>query len=83
MNHKKTHKEILNLFPKETKFYFCSSSNERVLEGKELQKIAKSHSISGASFTSVVKGYKNALKNASKEDIVVVTGSNFVVADIL
>lgn len=79
----KKHEEILTLFPENTLFYFCSSSNERILKGSELAKIAKVFNTKGDSYESVEKGYQKALENSTKEDFIVVTGSNFVVADLL
>ncbi len=83
MANDKNHKETLNLFPLKTKFYFCSSTNERVLKGKELKEIAMSFEKKGNSYKSVQKGLKKALKKADKEDLILVTGSNFIVADAL
>ena len=83
MANDKNHEEILNLFPLKTKFYFCSSTNERVLKGKKLKGIANSYGIKGNSYKSVRKGLDKALKKAHKKDLILVTGSNFVVADVL
>lgn len=79
----KKHKEMLSLFPKGTQFYFCSSTNERVLKGRDLKELASQFNITGSSYKSVEKGLEKALKRASKEDFVVITGSNFVVADVV
>jgi dihydrofolate synthase/folylpolyglutamate synthase len=79
----KNHEEVLSLFPEDTVFYFCSATNERVIKGTELAKIAESFNIQGTYYNSVSKGYETAIDNASNEDFIVVTGSNFVVADII
>jgi dihydrofolate synthase/folylpolyglutamate synthase len=79
----KNHKEVLSLFPEDTVFYFCSATNERVIKGTELMKIAKIFNTKGTSYNSVSEGYETAIENASNEDFIVVTGSNFVVADII
>ncbi|MEN8929263.1 MAG: folylpolyglutamate synthase/dihydrofolate synthase family protein [Flavobacteriales bacterium] len=79
----KKHQEILSLFPAETEFYFCSSTNERVLKGDELTKIAVAFALTGTSYDSVTEAYKTAIEIAEKKDFVVVTGSNFIVADAL
>lgn len=79
----KSHQKILEPFPKGTAFYFCSSSNERVLKGGELTKIASELGIKGNTFNSVQEGLNEAKSNAIDSDLIVVTGSNFVVADII
>ncbi len=79
----KTHKEMLEPFPQGSTFYFCTSTNERVLTGEELTKIASELGIKGKSFNSVEEGLLEAKNNASESDLILVTGSNFVVADII
>lgn len=79
----KNHENMLLLFPENTQFYFCSSSNERILKGKELKKIASKIGITGKSYKSVSKGLEKAKNESNKDDFIVITGSNFIVADIL
>jgi dihydrofolate synthase / folylpolyglutamate synthase len=83
MSSDKNHKEMLFHFPENSVFYFCSSTNERVLKGSKLKEIAKELGYDGESFNSVTKGYKRAINQAIEKDMVVVTGSNFIVADII
>lgn len=79
----KNHLDMLSLFPKDSAFYFCSSTNERVIKGIELKKIAAQLNLMGESYDSVIKGAEEAMKAAKNKDVILVTGSNFVVADIL
>ncbi|MEZ7901901.1 MAG: folylpolyglutamate synthase/dihydrofolate synthase family protein [Flavobacteriales bacterium] len=79
----KNHENMLQLFPENTQFYFCSSSNERILKGKELKKIASKIGITGKSYKSVSKGLEKAKNESNKNNFIVITGSNFIVADIL
>lgn len=83
MANDKNHREMLSHFPPDSKFYFCSSSNERVLKGSVLKEIAQKYDRNGDSFSSVKEGLKAAKKRASDTEMIVVTGSNFVVADVL
>lgn len=83
MANDKNHREMLFHFPPDSKFYFCSSSNERVLPGSILKEIAQKYDRNGDSFSSVKEGLKAAKKRASDTEMIVVTGSNFVVADVL
>ena len=79
----KNHDSIFRLFPVNTQFYFCSSSNERILKGRNLKKIASKFGLAGKSYKSVSKGLKKAKNDSNKDDFIVVTGSNFIVADII
>ena len=79
----KNHENIFRLFPVNTQFYFCSSSNERILKGKKLKKIASAFGRTGKSYKSASKGLKKAKNASNKNDFIVVTGSNFIVADII
>lgn len=79
----KNHREMFSFFPENSQFYFCSSTNERVLAGADLAKIADSLNKKGKSYPSVRDGLMAAKKEVSANEIIVVTGSNFIVADIL
>lgn len=75
--------EVLPMFPKEAIYYFCKPNIPRGLSEIELQKHAAEFSLKGFSFNSVNQAYIAALKNASKNDLIYVGGSTFVVAEIL
>jgi len=74
---------ILHLFPKEAIYYFCKPNIPRGLSEKELQNQCFKYGLEGASYKSVEKAYKTALKNASKNDLIFIGGSTFVVAEIV
>jgi dihydrofolate synthase/folylpolyglutamate synthase len=82
VNDKKLDK-VLSLFPKEAHYYFCRPNIERGLDAFELQEMAEQFGLKGETYNSVKKAYKGALKSASKNDLVYVGGSAFVVAEIL
>ncbi len=73
---------ILNLFPKGANYYFTQSSVPRSLSANELQHQAEKLGVSGKSFSDVNDAIKNARKNASNTDLILVCGSTFVVAEI-
>ena len=79
----KNHKEMFFHFPKYSVFYYCSSTNERLLKAVELEKIAHSLNKTGTTHTSVADGLEAAKAQAKPNEMIVVTGSNFIVADIL
>lgn len=75
--------EILPLFPKNAKYYFCKPEIPRGLDIKILQEKAAEHHLFGETYTSVSNAYQTAKKNATENDFIYVGGSTFVVAEIL
>jgi|SRR6218665_1930141 len=75
--------EILPLFPKDAKYYFCRPNIPRGLDAKILHLKAKSYGLNGNTFNSVPEAYQAALKMAAKKDFIYIGGSTFVVAEIL
>jgi len=75
--------EILPLFPKKAKYYFCKPNIPRGLDAEILQQKASQFEINGKVYNSVSNAYKEALKNATKNDFIYIGGSTFVVAEVL
>ena len=76
-------KEVLQLLPKEAKYYFAKANIPRGLPAEELQLKAKSHQLQGMAYLSVKAAYEAALEEAQPEDVIFVGGSIFVVAEII
>ena len=74
---------ILPLFPKNATYYFCKPKVQRGLDEKVLQKEALKYNLIGKAYSSVLKAKNTALKTASKEDIIYIGGSTFVVAELI
>ena len=74
---------ILPLFPKEARYYFCKPNVPRGLTSIVLQEKASSLNLIGDEYPSVNEAYGAALKNASKEDVIYIGGSTFVVAEVV
>ncbi len=74
---------ILPLFPKKAIYYFCRPNIPRGLNAFDLQQKANAFNLKGNVYNSVKKAYNTALKNANKNDLIFVGGSNFVVAEVL
>lgn len=74
---------ILPLFPKNATYYFCKPKVQRGLDEKILQKEAKKYNLIGKTYSSVLKAKNAALKAATKEDLVYIGGSTFVVAELI
>lgn len=75
--------EILPLFPKKAKYYFCKPNISRGLDAEILQEKAHDFLLNGKVYNSVSNAYKDAIKNANKNDFIYIGGSTFVVAEIL
>ena len=75
--------DILPLFPKDAKYYFCKPNIPRGLDAGILKEKAAEFNITGETYLSVSNAYQTAKENASKNDFIYVGGSTFVVAEIL
>ena len=75
--------DILPLFPKNAKYYFCCPKNPRGLNNQILSEKAKEIGMIGEVFNSVSEAYTAALKSATSNDFIYIGGSTFVVAEIL
>lgn len=76
-------RSILPLFPKEAVYYFCKPSVPRGLDASLLTVTALEYGLFGEEYISVRKAYEAALKSASKEDLIYIGGSTFVVAEVI
>lgn len=74
---------VLALLPKNAIYYFTNANIIRALKAEELKEQAEKFGLKGDMFSSVEKAIKAALKNATKEDMIFIGGSNFVVGEAL
>jgi dihydrofolate synthase/folylpolyglutamate synthase len=74
---------ILPLFPKTATYYFCKPNIPRGMDQFELQRRCLDSGLLGKSYDSVKAAYDSALKNSTKNDLIFIGGSNFVVAEVL
>ncbi|WP_445452822.1 bifunctional folylpolyglutamate synthase/dihydrofolate synthase [Flavobacterium sp. 25HG05S-40] len=75
--------EILPLFPKKAKYYFCQPNISRGLDVKILQEKASEYNLIGKTYPSVSNAYHAAKEKATTKDFIYIGGSTFVVAEIL
>jgi dihydrofolate synthase/folylpolyglutamate synthase len=73
---------VLALLPKAAFYYFCQANIPRALAAGELQKLAASHGLQGELGADVNQAISKALAQASEKDLILITGSTFVVAEI-
>ena len=74
---------ILPLFPKEAVYYFCQPNIPRALPAEELKRVSKDFHLFGKKYLSVNEAYESAKETATKNDVIYIGGSTFVVAEII
>jgi dihydrofolate synthase/folylpolyglutamate synthase len=74
--------KILSLLPHDATYYFTKAQIPRALPEDELTQKAKAFNLHGEKYPDVNKALQTAIKNAGKEDLIVVCGSVFVVAEV-
>jgi dihydrofolate synthase/folylpolyglutamate synthase len=75
--------KILPLLPKKATYYFCKANIPRALDEKVLAEHAKRFRLRGETYPGVKQALNSAKKNASVKDLILITGSAFVVAEAL
>ncbi len=74
---------VLALMPEFAVYYFAQANIPRALAKEKLQEQAKMYGLFGKVYDSVTEALQNAINEASKEDVVFVGGSTFVVAEVV
>lgn len=74
---------ILDLMPRNAKYYFTQASIPRALAAEEVARIANAKGLCGTCFPTVADAYRAALAESAPDDFIFVGGSTFVVADLL
>ena len=75
--------KLLDLLPKDAKYYFCKPNIPRGLNTSTLQKISYEKKIIGDTFSSVKDALEKAKKDANFNDLIFIGGSTFVVSEVL
>jgi len=75
--------KVFPLLPKDAAYYFCKPAIPRGKDALELSQEAEENGLYGEAYDSVKRAYKIALESASKDDIVIVSGSIFIVAEVI
>ena len=74
---------MLSLMPKKATYYFTQASSERATPVGELTQKAATYELNGQSFKTVKEATEAALKDSTDNDIILISGSTFVVAEAL
>lgn len=73
---------MLSLFPKEANYYFTEAQIPRALPAKELHEKAKEYLLNGNFYNEVNIALNEALNNSSENDMILICGSIFLVAEV-
>ena len=73
---------VLTLLPTDASYYFTKAQIPRAMDETQLQELAKSYGLSGNHYNNVNLALATALKNATKDDLILVCGSVFVVGEV-
>ena len=74
--------QILNLLPRDAKYYFCAAKIPRAMSASTLSEMACLHGLKGIVEEDVNKAFQLARKSAGPSDFIFIGGSTFVVAEI-
>lgn len=73
---------VLKLFPKEAQYYFTNAHIPRAMPFSVLQEKAEQQDLKGMGYEHVNEALSAAKKNAQKNDVIIVCGSFFVLAEL-
>ena len=74
---------VLELLPQDAVYYFTHVQVKRALSAQELKNKASAFNLSGRSFDSIKNAVDEAIADADNDDLILITGSNFVVGEAL
>jgi len=74
---------ILSMLPNTATYYFTQANNNRAFPATELAQIGMELGLRGQVFLNVEAAVNEALKNASPNDFILISGSTFVVGEAL
>ncbi len=74
--------DVLLLLPDEAEYFFTEAKNTRSMKAEHLCQLGISLGLKGEHCTDVGVAINEAKKKASKDDFILIGGSNFVVAEI-
>ncbi len=73
---------VLRLLPASAAYYFTQAHIPRALDKHDLQMQALAHNLKGMVFENVNTALQKALDSSSKEDLIIICGSIFLVAEV-
>ena len=74
---------VLSMLPQNATYYFTRASVQRALPPETIQALASSFGLHGETYPDVITALHAAKNDASRNDLIFVGGSSFIVADLL
>jgi dihydrofolate synthase/folylpolyglutamate synthase len=74
---------VLNLLPRNARYYFTKASIPRALNHEELKETARRFNLYGEAYPTVADAVNTAKRQLNEKDLLFIGGSTFVVADFL
>jgi dihydrofolate synthase/folylpolyglutamate synthase len=74
--------QVLSLLPRDARYYFTQAQIPRALPAEELKEKAANFSLTGKVYRDVNEALHEALHNVSMDDLIIVCGSIFLVAEV-
>lgn len=75
--------KVLDMLPKDARYYFCKADVPRAMDAQALHRKASGSGLQGASFPSVRAAISAAREQAGAGDLIFIGGSTFVVAEAI
>ena len=75
--------KVIPLLPQNATYYFCKANIPRGMDAHKLAEDANKLGLEGKAYQSVKEAYQEALNQAKANDLVIVSGSIFVVAEVI
>lgn len=74
---------VLQILPVNAQYYFTNAQVKRALAASDLQNQAQKYELHGNAFTTLEDAINSAKEQAGPNDLILITGSNFVVGEAL
>ncbi len=78
----KDRSSVLNALPRQAMYYFCQAHSPRSLPTEILQQEAAQAGLTGIACLTVNAALATALQQSAATDLIVVTGSNYIIAEL-
>lgn len=75
--------KVLSLFPKDARYYFAKANIPRGKNAQDLEAEAFEHNLVGQCYTSVRRALSAARLRANEQDLILITGSIYTVAEVI
>ena len=74
---------VMEMLPGNAVYYWTQAMTKRAIPAEKVAVYGEQHHLKGTIYNNVESAYKQALKDADKDDFVFVGGSSYIVSDLL